>query len=51
MTQNADKFIDRVKEKEEKIARFSDLLDSLESTEDKKKLLWKLRVLMNRLKN
>ena len=27
--------------KEEKIKKFSDLLDSLENTEDKKKLLWK----------
>ena len=27
--------------KEEKIKEFSDLLDSLENTEDKKKLLWK----------
>ena len=29
------------KEKEDKIKQFSDLLDSLEKTEDKKKLLWK----------
>jgi len=29
------------KSKEEKINEFSDLLDKLESTEDKKKLLWK----------
>jgi len=28
-------------EKEEKIKEFSELLDSLENTEDKKKLLWK----------
>ena len=27
--------------KKEKIKEFSDLLDSLENTEDKKKLLWK----------
>ena len=30
-----------IKEKEDKINKFSDLLDSLENTEDKKKLLWK----------
>ena len=30
-----------MKNKEEKIKEFSDLLDGLESTEDKKKLLWK----------
>lgn len=30
-----------VSEKEQKIKEFSELLDSLESTEDKKKLLWK----------
>ena len=29
------------KNKEEKIKEFSDLLDSLENTEDKKKLLWR----------
>ena len=31
----------RVKQKEEKIKQFGDLLDSLTSTEDKKKMLWK----------
>ncbi len=31
----------QVKEKQDKIKEFSDLLDSLENTEDKKKLLWK----------
>ena len=36
-----DKLIEKVSEKEEKIKRFSDLLDSLENTEDKKKLLWR----------
>ena len=36
-----EKFEDRVREKEEKISKFSELLDSLESTEDKKKLLWR----------
>ena len=34
-------FINKIKEKEEKISKFSELLDSLENTEDKKKLLWK----------
>jgi len=33
--------MDDVKNKDNKIALFSDLLDSLESTEDKKKHLWK----------
>ena len=33
--------MDRVREKEEKISKFSELLDSLENTEDKKKLLWR----------
>jgi len=36
-----DKILDRVKTSEEKIAIFSDILDSLSSTEEKKKLLWK----------
>ena len=38
---NVEKFIDTVKKKEKKVEKFSDLLDSLHSTEDKKKLLWK----------
>ena len=33
--------MDRLKKTEQKIENFSDLLDSLESTEDKKKMLWK----------
>ena len=33
--------MDKVKNKEEKISKFSDLLDSLENTEEKKKLLWR----------
>ena len=32
---------EKIKDKEKKIREFSDLLDSLENTEDKKKLLWK----------
>ena len=31
----------KIKKQEEKIKNFSDLLDSLNSTADKKKLLWK----------
>ena len=38
---NVEKFIDTVKKKEKKVEKFSDLLDSLHNTEDKKKLLWK----------
>ena len=41
MSQNQEKFTDRVKKTEEKISKFSELLDSLENTEDKKKLLWR----------
>ena len=38
---NVEKFVDNVKKKEEKIEKFSDLLDSLQNTEDKKKMLWR----------
>ena len=41
MTKAVEDAIDKVSESEKKISRFSDLLDSLENTEDKKKLLWK----------
>ena len=41
MTKSVENAIDKLKIKEQKIEKFSDLLDSLESTEDKKKLLWK----------
>ena len=41
MSKAIEKQIDRLKEKEHKIERFSDILDSLTSTEDRKKLLWK----------
>ena len=41
MSNKVEDLIDKVDKKETKIKRFSDLLDSLESTEDKKKLLWK----------
>ena len=40
-TKKIDDFVDRVKASEEKIKNFSDLLDNLTSTEDKKKSLWK----------
>jgi len=36
-----DKTIERIKSRQIKIEKFSDILDALESTEDKKKLLWK----------
>ena len=41
MTKAIEDLIDDVKKRENKIEKFSDLLDSLENTEDKKKLLWK----------
>ena len=39
--EKSSKLMSSVAEKERKISKFSDLLDSLENTEDKKKLLWK----------
>ena len=41
MSKTIEDAMDDVKNKDSKIRRFADLLDSLESTEDKKKLLWK----------
>ena len=41
MSGSIDRTIERIKNKQGKIERFSDILDALESTEDKKKLLWK----------
>ena len=38
---NIDTLLDTVKSKEENIKNFSDILDDLTATEDKKKLLWK----------
>jgi hypothetical protein len=38
---NMNKSLDSLDEKEKKIKQFSDILDSLTSTEDKKKMLWK----------
>jgi len=36
-----NKTLDSLNEKDKKIKQFSDILDTLTSTEDKKKLLWK----------
>jgi len=41
MTKSIDEMLEKANEKEAKISRFCDLLDSLETTEDKKKYLWK----------
>jgi hypothetical protein len=41
MTKNLDKELKKAKKQKNKIEQFSDLLDSLEGTEDKKKMLWK----------
>jgi len=39
-SKSLDKKLDKAKSKQQKIEKFSDLLDGLESIEDKKKLLW-----------
>jgi hypothetical protein len=36
-----DKLLERIKEKQKKIKDFAEILDSLETAEDKKKLLWR----------
>ena len=41
MSDNVDKLLDKLKKTDLKVEGFSELLDSLESTESKKKLLWK----------
>ena len=41
MTRSVKEGIDKVKKIEGKLEKFSDILDGLTSTEDKKKLLWK----------
>ena len=41
MTKNVEKEIKKSKVKSKKIEQFSDLLDNLSQTEDKKKMLWK----------
>ena len=41
MTKSVNDLVKRNKDKQKKIKDFSEILDSLESTEDKKKVLWK----------
>ena len=41
MTKSVTSAIDKLSKKDKKIKNFADILDSLSSTEDKKKLLWK----------
>jgi len=41
MSETVNKQIDRLKKTEKKVEQFGDLLDSIESTEGKKKMLWK----------
>jgi len=41
MSKNVDELLERRKRAEEKVEQFADLLRSLESTEDKKKMLWR----------
>tara|TARA_Y100000310_G_scaffold223406_1_gene225244 strand:- start:59 stop:433 length:375 start_codon:yes stop_codon:yes gene_type:complete len=41
MAKAVEDLIDKVTAKDIKIEKFSDLLESLENTEDKKKMLWK----------
>ena len=41
MSKSIEKALDNVSEKDKRIEKFSELLDSLQNTEDKKKLLWK----------
>ena len=41
MAKAVEDLLDKVENKEKKIDRFCDLLDSLENTEERKKLLWK----------
>ena len=41
MSETVNKQIDNLKKTEKKVEQFGDLLDSIESTEDKKKMLWK----------
>ena len=41
MSKTVEDLMDKVSAKEIKVEKFSDLLESLENTEDKKKMLWK----------
>ena len=40
-SKSIDKALDKIENSENKIRQFSDILDSLTNTEDKKKLLWR----------
>jgi hypothetical protein len=41
MSSSIDKLVDRRKTAEKKVEQFADLLSTIESAEDKKKMLWK----------
>ena len=41
MSKSIEKALDKISDKNKKIGEFSELLDSLENTEDKKKMLWR----------
>jgi len=41
VTKSVDNAVNKMREKNKKIERFSEILDSLENTQDKKKLLWR----------
>ena len=41
MSKNLNDMLDRVDRTKNKLEKFSDILDELHSTEEKKKLLWK----------
>ena len=41
MPKKVSKQLDKISDKEKKIEQFSDILDSLDNLEDKKKMLWK----------
>ena len=41
MSDNYTALLEKLEKTQKKVEQFSDILDSLESTEDKKKLLWK----------
>jgi hypothetical protein len=41
MSANVDKMIGKLEKTKNKVSQFADILDSIDSTADKKKLLWK----------
>jgi len=41
MSNNTSNMMDKYRDSQQKVADFVDLLDSIDTTEDKKKLLWK----------